>query len=112
MNGPPSRRPVEALLVIDLQRAFVSGDDAVPDAARVLDRARDLLARARSAGALVVPPQNDGLPGSADAPHTPGGRARGTGHRDDELTAPVASQRRGPERTAVPSAPAATGGTP
>ncbi|WP_236573633.1 isochorismatase family protein [Streptomyces sp. GS7] len=65
-------RPVQALLVVDVQSAFVSGGEAVPDAARVLDRTRDLLARARAAGALVVHLQNDGAPGTADEPHTPG----------------------------------------
>ncbi|MER6052115.1 isochorismatase family protein [Streptomyces sp. NPDC001793] len=72
--APPARpiRPVQALLVVDLQSAFVAGEEAVPDAERVLDRARDLLGRARAAGALVVHLQNDGPPGSVDAPHTPG----------------------------------------
>ncbi|MFD8544100.1 isochorismatase family protein [Streptomyces sp. NPDC059649] len=64
--------PVEALLLVDIQSAFVAGEAAVPDAARVLDRSRDLLARARAAGALVVHLQNDGEPGAVDAPHTPG----------------------------------------
>ncbi|MGW2404165.1 isochorismatase family protein [Streptomyces sp. NPDC001739] len=65
-------RPVEALVLVDIQSAFVAGEDAVPDAARVLDRSRGLLARARAAGALVVHLQNDGEPGAVDAPHTPG----------------------------------------
>ncbi|MFJ5678552.1 isochorismatase family protein [Streptomyces sp. NPDC093097] len=65
-------RPVQALLLVDLQCAFVTGEDPVPDAARVLDRARDLLTRARAAGALVVHLQNDGEPGTVDEPHTPG----------------------------------------
>ncbi|MGP8298030.1 isochorismatase family protein [Streptomyces inhibens] len=64
--------PVEALLLVDLQSAFVAGDEAVPDAARLLDRSRDLLTRARAAGALVVHLQNDGAPGTVDEPHTPG----------------------------------------
>ncbi|TJZ49547.1 isochorismatase family protein [Streptomyces piniterrae] len=64
--------PVEALLVVDVQSAFVSGDEAVPDAARVLDRSRDLITRARAAGALVVHLQNDGPPGAVDEPETPG----------------------------------------
>ncbi|MEW2434015.1 isochorismatase family protein [Streptomyces caniferus] len=67
-------RPVEALLLVDLQSAFVAGGEAVPDAARVLDRSRDLLARARAAGALVVHLQNDGAPGTVDEPHAPGWR--------------------------------------
>ncbi|ANZ15623.1 Streptothricin hydrolase [Streptomyces noursei ATCC 11455] len=65
-------RPVQALLVVDVQAAFVSGWEAVPDADRVLRCTRDLLSRARAAGALVVHLQNDGEPGAVDAPHTPG----------------------------------------
>ncbi len=81
-------RPVEALILVDIQSAFVAGEDAVPDAARVLDRSRGLLARARAAGALVVHLQNDGEPGAVDAPHTPGW----------ELHLPVAP---GPRETVV-----------
>ncbi len=81
-------RPVEALILVDIQSAFVAGEDAVPDAARVLDRSRGLLARARAAGALVVHLQNDGEPGTVDAPHTPGW----------ELHLPVAP---GPRETVV-----------
>ncbi|WP_052230568.1 cysteine hydrolase family protein [Streptomyces sp. CT34] len=81
-------RPVQALLVVDVQSAFVSGGEAVPDAARVLDRTRDLLSRARAAGALVVHLQNDGAPGTVDEPHTPGW----------ELHLPVAP---GPRETVV-----------
>ncbi|GAA1522943.1 hypothetical protein GCM10009730_33930 [Streptomyces albidochromogenes] len=64
--------PVEALLVVDVQSAFVRGDGAVPDAARLLDRTADLIARARRSGALVVHIQNDGAPGADDEPRTPG----------------------------------------
>ncbi|MFJ9418846.1 isochorismatase family protein [Streptomyces sp. NPDC101227] len=71
-DARPRPRPVEALIVVDVQTAFVSGGDAVPDADRVLDRSRDLIARARAAGALVVHLQNDGPSGAVDEPHTPG----------------------------------------
>ncbi|MCT2592528.1 isochorismatase family protein [Streptomyces sp. N2-109] len=64
--------PVEALIVVDVQSALVSGDGAVPEAARLLDRTADLIARARSSGALVVHVQNDGQPGEDVEPHTPG----------------------------------------
>ncbi|MEU6482494.1 isochorismatase family protein [Streptomyces sp. NPDC046887] len=64
--------PVEALIVVDVQSAFVSGDGAVPGAARLLDRVEGLLARARAAGALVVHLQNDGAEGEPDEPHTSG----------------------------------------
>ncbi|MGW0118740.1 isochorismatase family protein [Streptomyces sp. NPDC003327] len=65
-------RPVDALIVVDVQSAFVTGDGAVPGAARLVERTSDLLARARAAGALVVHLQNDGPPGAEDEPHTPG----------------------------------------
>ncbi|GGW24386.1 isochorismatase family protein [Streptomyces xantholiticus] len=64
--------PVEALIVVDIQSAFVTGDGAVPDAVRLVDRTTDLIARARRSGALVVHLQNDGPAGAEDEPHTPG----------------------------------------
>ncbi|WP_329565904.1 isochorismatase family protein [Streptomyces sp. NBC_01361] len=64
--------PVEALIVVDVQSAFVVGDGAVPDADRLVERTTDLIARARTGGALVVHLQNDGQPGADDEPHTPG----------------------------------------
>ncbi|MGW8991346.1 isochorismatase family protein [Streptomyces zhihengii] len=64
--------PVGALIVVDVQSAFVTGPGAVPDAGRLAGRTADLLARARGAGALVVHLQNDGSPGAEDEPHTPG----------------------------------------
>ncbi|MGW7055990.1 isochorismatase family protein [Streptomyces sp. NPDC054887] len=67
-----SEKPVEALLVVDVQSAFVQGAGAVPDAARLVDRTGDLIARARRSGALVVHIQNDGPAGADDEPHTPG----------------------------------------
>ncbi|MGW8883979.1 isochorismatase family protein [Streptomyces sp. NPDC055749] len=63
---------IDALIVVDVQSASVSGDGAVPGAARLLDRTTDLIARAREAGSLVVHIQNDGQPGADDEPHTPG----------------------------------------
>jgi nicotinamidase-related amidase len=64
--------PVEALIVVDVQTAFVSGANPVPGAERLLDRAEGLLERARAAGAIVVHLQNDGAPGADDEPDTPG----------------------------------------
>ncbi|MFE4796493.1 cysteine hydrolase family protein [Streptomyces sp. NPDC056708] len=64
--------PAEALLVVDVQKAAVRGDRAVPETARLLDRTADLIARARRSGALVVHIQNDGPAGAGDEPHTPG----------------------------------------
>ena len=64
--------PVDALLIIDIQQGGVAGDTAVPEAARLLDRAGHLLDEARAANALIVHIQNDGEPGSPDEPGTPG----------------------------------------
>ncbi|QNE18008.1 isochorismatase family protein [Kribbella qitaiheensis] len=64
--------PVDALIVVDVQLAGVTGARAVPAAAQLIDRTTDLIARARKTGALVVHLQNDGAPGTDDAPHTPG----------------------------------------
>ncbi|MFD3533825.1 isochorismatase family protein [Streptomyces sp. NPDC058664] len=68
----PHPPPVDALIVVDVQSAFVTGAGAVPGAARLVDRTTDLIARARRVGALVVHLQNDGPPGAEDEPHTPG----------------------------------------
>ncbi|QNE74973.1 isochorismatase family protein [Streptomyces finlayi] len=67
-----SGSPLQALLVVDVQSAFVSGAGAVPGAALLLDRTTGLIARARASGALVVHIQNDGPTGAGDEPHTPG----------------------------------------
>ncbi|MFI8005268.1 cysteine hydrolase family protein [Streptomyces sp. NPDC086010] len=64
--------PVQALIVVDVQKAFTGGDGALPDAARLVDRTAGLIARARSAGALVVHVQNDGDTGAPDEPGAPG----------------------------------------
>ncbi|MFC7921574.1 isochorismatase family protein [Streptomyces cinereoruber] len=70
--SPGAVPPVDALIVVDVQAAFVTGGGAVPDADRLVDRTAELIARARRAGALVVHLQNDGPPGSEDEPHTRG----------------------------------------
>lgn len=58
--------PADALVVVDVQRAFVEGAGAVPEAVRLLRAVDALLDRARRAGALVVHLQNDGPPGAPD----------------------------------------------
>ncbi|MFJ3581837.1 isochorismatase family protein [Streptomyces sp. NPDC090127] len=60
--------PAEALLVVDVQTAFVTGPGAVPDADRLLDRTAALIARARASGALVVHATHDvpAAPGIAE----------------------------------------------
>jgi streptothricin hydrolase len=63
---------VHCLILVDLQAGFVTGPDAVPGAAGLLAAATDLLGRARQARSLIVHLQNDGPPGAADEPATPG----------------------------------------
>jgi nicotinamidase-related amidase len=63
---------VQALIIVDVQTGFVTGDAAVPDADRLLAGVASLLVRARRAGSLIVHLQNDGAPGEADEPGTPG----------------------------------------
>lgn len=64
--------PAQALIVVDAQTAFLTGADAVPGAPALTARLAALVGRARAAGALVVHLRNDGEPGAADEPGTPG----------------------------------------
>ncbi len=64
--------PADALVVVDVQCAFVFGPHAVPDARRLLAGLDVLLARARAAHALVVHLQNDGRQGAPDESGTVG----------------------------------------
>ncbi|TWD83407.1 nicotinamidase-related amidase [Kribbella amoyensis] len=66
------REPVDALLIIDVQVAHVTGPGAVPSADALVAQTTTLLDHARAAGALVVHVQNDGAEGLSDAPGTPG----------------------------------------
>lgn len=69
---PSSPQPVDALIVVDVQNAFVSGADAVPDHATLVSSVGPLLAQARSGRAPVIFLQNDGAVGTVDEPHQPG----------------------------------------
>jgi nicotinamidase-related amidase len=62
----------QALVVVDMQRAFLVGDHAVPDADRLRAAVTRQLENARAAGCLVVHLRNDGAPGTPDAPGTAG----------------------------------------
>ncbi|MFE3019589.1 isochorismatase family protein [Streptomyces sp. NPDC059256] len=62
----------QALVLVDAQRGFLRGEQAVPDADRLIDRCTLLLDRARAAGALIVHLRNDGEPGAVDEPGSPG----------------------------------------
>ena len=68
--------PVQALIVVDMQRGLLAGPSAVPGAAALVRRVEELVRRATEAGALVVQLQNDGAPGLADEPGTPGWELR------------------------------------
>ncbi|HVB42141.1 MAG TPA: isochorismatase family protein [Streptosporangiaceae bacterium] len=63
---------VQALVLVDVQNAFVTGADAVPDAADLLAAVGLMLTQARRAGSLVIQLQNDGRPGTPDEPGQPG----------------------------------------
>jgi nicotinamidase-related amidase len=65
-------RPVEALVVVDVQVAFVSGAGAVPAAGPLTEAVVALVTGARAAGAVVIHLQNDGPAGAADEPGMPG----------------------------------------
>ncbi|WP_352244549.1 isochorismatase family protein [Actinoplanes sp. NBRC 103695] len=72
VENRPETRLAEALIVVDVQVAFVSGADAVPAAEPLTEAVRGLVTRARAGGALVVHLQNDGPAGAVDEPGTPG----------------------------------------
>ena len=65
-------RLAEALIVVDVQVAFVSGVSAVPAAEPLTEAVRGLVTRARAGEAVVVHLQNDGPAGAVDEPGTPG----------------------------------------
>ncbi|SCB37089.1 Nicotinamidase-related amidase [Rhizobium hainanense] len=62
----------DALLVVDMQNAFVQGPNAIPGHATLTSMVEVLLDRARSAWALVIFLQNDGPAGALDEPLQPG----------------------------------------
>jgi streptothricin hydrolase len=64
--------PVQALVVIDMQRGLLAGPQAVVGAAALTDRGEELIHRASAAGVLVVQLQNDGAAGQVDEPGKPG----------------------------------------
>ncbi|MGV1761486.1 isochorismatase family protein [Rhizobium sp. A22-96] len=61
-------KPVDALLVVDVQNAFVEGPGAVPGHATLTSMVELLLEKARSAWAPVIFLQNDGPAGAPDEP--------------------------------------------
>ena len=69
---PDTVAPVHALVIVDAQKAFMSGDGAVPASEEVVRSLGELLRRARERGAVVVHLQNDRPLGTVDEPHQPG----------------------------------------
>lgn len=63
---------VDALIIVDVQNAFVSGSEAVPGHKLLVSTVSYLLAQARSANAPVIFLQNDGPVGAVDEPFQPG----------------------------------------
>jgi nicotinamidase-related amidase len=64
--------PDTALMVLDAQRHFLEGQDALPTAAIMVTRLGTALEVARRNGRLVVFVQHDGGPGALDEPGTRG----------------------------------------
>ena len=69
---PINTEPVQALVIVDVQRAFVTGERAVPAHEQLVAALTGLLERARTAGAVVIHLQNDGPAGADDEPDQPG----------------------------------------
>ena len=67
-----TRHTAHSLVLIDLQKAFVEGETAVPASAVLVEAARAQLKAARAANCLVVHLQNDGQPGDVDEPGSAG----------------------------------------
>jgi streptothricin hydrolase len=67
-----TQHSAHCLLLIDLQRAFVESDTAVPASAVLVEAARAQLKAARAANSAVVHLQNDGQAGAADEPGSVG----------------------------------------
>ncbi|MEO9336350.1 isochorismatase family protein [Mesorhizobium sp. SB112] len=72
ISAPTSIDAVDALIVIDVQNAFVSGPEAVPGHKLLISMIGFLLEQARLAKAPVIFLQNDGSVGAADEPFQPG----------------------------------------
>lgn len=62
----------DALVIVDVQRAFISGPEAVPGHVDLQRAVGLLLQKARSAGVPVIFLQNDGPKGAVDKPETDG----------------------------------------
>ncbi|HBP28002.1 MAG: cysteine hydrolase family protein [Advenella sp.] len=72
ISSPISTDTVDALIVVDVQNAFVSGPEAVPEHKQLISMVGYVLSQARSANAPVIFLQNDGPAGAVDEPYQPG----------------------------------------
>ncbi|MGO4450086.1 isochorismatase family protein [Phyllobacterium sp. TAF24] len=65
-------KTANALVVVDVQTAFIAGSAAIPDHIQLQGAIETLLASARAAGVPIIFVQNDGSPGAPDEPDTDG----------------------------------------
>lgn len=63
-----STDPVHALVIVDVQKAFVTGEGSVPAGEQLVASLGEFLERARAAGVLIIHLQNDGPSGAIDEP--------------------------------------------
>ncbi|MBA8876387.1 isochorismatase family protein [Phyllobacterium myrsinacearum] len=65
-------KTAHVLVIVDVQNAFITGSEAVPDHVQLQRAVEILLANARAAKVPVIFLQNDGPAGTADEPNTDG----------------------------------------
>lgn len=72
MTFTEDEKTAQALVVVDVQNAFMTGAEAVPDHIRLQNAVKTLLGNARAAKVPVIFLQNDGPAGTVDEPNTDG----------------------------------------
>lgn len=63
---------IDALIIVDMQKAFVSGADAVPASEQLIVSIGTLITKARAVHAPIIFLQNDGEVGTVDEPYQVG----------------------------------------
>jgi len=63
---------IDALIIVDMQKAFVSGADAVPASEQLIASIGTLITKARAVHAPIIFLQNDGEVGTVDEPYQVG----------------------------------------
>lgn len=63
---------VDALIIVDMQKAFVSGTEAVPASEQLIASIGTLITKARAVHAPIIFLQNDGEVGAVDEPYQAG----------------------------------------